>query len=732
MEQRVLKDNDLVMLSDELGDIPQTRRRLGLYYRDTRYLSIFELKLSGQELRHLASSCRQNAVCDIQLANPTVTSRDGVPILARTIGIGRSRFLLDGLHERVTLYNYNSFDAQVELELDIGGDFADIFEVRGLEREKRGTTLEPVATDSQVSFRYYGLDGIERTTQVTFDMNPSSIELEPQSQVLGHRPSTFLPEATDITSTTMLRPPCAKITWNFTVKPREPLMLTIHIAAIEGQYDIERITFEQGLSRACQRYKDWCDECTEIETQNELFNNLLKRSLLDLRLLQKWTSDGLIPDAGVPWFCCILGSQSIVTALQTLMINPNIAVETLRHLARHQGKEVVPTRDEERGKIVHEMRSGEMARTSEIPHAAYYGSIDATPLFLILFTETMKWLDDDELYREIITAARLAIEWIIQYGDINGDGYVEYVTHSTGGIGDQGWRDSRGAIFYPDGTAVPQPVALAHVQGYVHRALVEMARLLSRKGEPEYACSLEQRASVLKENFNRDFWLENHRYFAQALDPQKKPVENIVSSIGHCLYCDIVDKDKARYVVTRLSSPEMASGWGIRTLSSRSPIYNPMSYRHGSVWPYDNSLIVAGMKRYGYHWEVEEITSQIFEASAFLPYTRLPELFGGFHRNREAYSIPAEYPASCSPQAYSAGSAFLLFQSMLGLQSDAAAKRIYLSPRLPKWLQHAAVRNLHIGKKPLNLQFERRDIDEETRFEISDNEAEVEVVIPPR
>ncbi|UCG84191.1 MAG: amylo-alpha-1,6-glucosidase [Dehalococcoidia bacterium] len=732
MEQRVLKDNDLVMLSDERGDMPQTRRRLGLYFRDTRYLSIFELRINGQELRHLASSCRQNAVCDIQLANPTVTSRDGMPILARTIGVERNRYLLDGFHERITLYNYNSFDAQLDLELNIGGDFADIFEIRGLERKQRGTIIEPVATDSEVSFQYAGLDGIDRTMQVSFDTKPSAIKLEPQSQILGQRPSTFLPDATDITITTMLRPPCAKITWNLTVKPRDPLLLYIHIAAIEGQYQIEHVTYEQGLSKACQRYKDWCNECTEIETNNELFNNLLERSLLDLRLLQRWTSDGPIPDAGIPWFCCIFGSQSIVTALQTLMINPEISAETLHHLARHQGKQVDLSNEEEPGKIIHEMRSGEMARTSEIPHAAYYGSIDATPLFLILFAETMKWLDDDELYQEIIPSAKLALEWIIHYGDVDGDGYVEYVTHSTGGIGDQGWRDSRGAILHPDGTVVPQPITLALVQGYVYRALVEMAQLLIRKGEQKYARDLETRASILKQNFNRDFWLENNRYFAQALDPQKKPVENIVSSIGHCLYCGIVDEDKARYVVTRLSSPEMASGWGIRTLSSRSPNYNPMSYRNGSIWPYDNSLIVAGMKRYGYHWEVEEIISQVFEASAFLPYTRLPELYGGFHRNREAYSIPAQYPASCVPQAYSAGSAFLLFQSMLGLQADAASKRIYLSPRLPNWLQHAAVRNLRIGRKTLNLQFERQLTDEETRFEISDNEAEAEVVIPPR
>jgi glycogen debranching enzyme len=344
----------------------------------------------------------------------------------------------------------------------------------------------------------------------------------------------------------------------------------------------------------------------------------------------------------------------------------------------------------------------------------------------------MKWLDDDGLYREILPAARSAIEWMLSFGDIDDDGYIEYSSKSTGGINKKGWSDSRSAITHPDGTRASHPIALAETQGYLFRALSEMAELLERKGENELAHGLIDRASKLKQNFNRDYWLEEQRYFAQALDSNKNAVANITSSIGHCLFCGIIDEDKSRYVATRLSSPEMASGWGIRTMSNRSPIYNPMSYRNGSVWPNENSIIVAGMKRYGYNWEVEEITSQLFDSSAFFAYHRLPELFGGFSRDREAYSIPAEYPASCSPHASAAGSVFLLFQSLLGLQVDAAAKRIYLSPRLPSWLQHATITNLSIGHKTVNLHFDRRALDEETRFEISDNEAGVEVVIPPR
>ncbi len=732
LEQLVLKENELVLVSDELGDIAEGRRRLGLYYRDTRYLSLFDLTINSQKPRLMASSSQQNYACDIQLASPTVELPNGNAARARTISIHRSRFLKDGLQERITLHNYNPFPVPLELTLVFGSDFWDIFEVRGLEREKRGTITQPVFADSRLNFSYSGLDGLKRSTEIVFDTTPSKWEVEGATRLLVQRASTFLPEATAVTKMTLVRPPSATVTWNLNLEPMEPLSLTFLILVAEGETVTKVTPFEHGLSGLRQSYQDWLGQCAQIQTDNQLFNRLLERSILDLRLLLEQTPEGQVPAAGIPWFCCVFGPDSLITSLQTLMLNPNIAIHTLRHLAKHQGTKVDPWHDEEPGKIVHEIRKGELARTGEIPHSAYYGSVDATPLFLILFAETMKWLDDDDLFREILPAAKLALEWMNRYGDIDGDGYLEYLSRSTGGIRDQGWKDSRGAISYDDGTPVAPPIALAEVQGYAYRAMKEMAELLERKGEPELARSLTQRARALKESFNRDFWLEEQRYFAHALDSQKKAAQTVSSNVGHCLFCDIIDEEKAKYVVTRLTSAEMACGWGIRTLSSRALRFNPMSYRNGSVWPHDNSLIAAGMKRYGYHWEVEEITSQLFDASAFFSYNRLPELFGGFYRNRDAYSIPAVHPASCSPQACAAGSAFLLFQSMLGLQVDAAAKRIYLNPRLPNWLQHASVENLRIGKKTLNLHFDRRTPEEATRFEISQNVAGVEVVIPPR
>jgi len=540
VDQLVLKENELMLVSDELGDIPEGRRRLGLYYRDTRYLSIFDLTINSQRPRLMASSSQQNYACDIQLASPTIQLPNGNAARARTISINRSRFLKDGLQERITIHNYNPFPVPLELTLVFGSDFWDIFEVRGLEREKRGTITQPVFADSRLNFSYSGLDGLKRSTEIVFDTAPSKWEIEGATRLLVQRPSTFLPEARDVARMTLVRPPSATVTWNLELEPMKPLSLTFHISVAEGE-PVTKVTpkvttFEHGLAGLRQSYQDWLGQCTKIETDNQCFNRILERSVLDLRLLMEQTPQGQVPAAGIPWFCCLFGPDSLITSLQTLMLNPNIAIHTLRHLAKHQGTKVDPRRDEEPGKIVHEMRKGELARTGEIPHSAYYGSVDATPLFLILFAETMKWLDDDDLFREILPAAKLALEWMNRYGDIDGDGYLEYLSRSTGGIGEPGWQDSRGAISHHDGTPVAPPIALVEVQGYAYRAMKEMAELLERKGENELAHSLTQRALALKESFNRDFWLEDQRYFAHALDSQKKAVESASSSVGHCLF----------------------------------------------------------------------------------------------------------------------------------------------------------------------------------------------------
>jgi len=725
----VLKEGELVMVSDEIGDMPEGRRHLGLYHHDTRYLSILNMTINGQKARLLASSSEQNYVAIIQMANPTLELASGEVALARTISIRRDCAIKGALYEQVSFYNHNRFDVPLTLTITFGGDFLDIFEVRGLERKKRGTVGIPEVSTSKIILNYRGLDGIRRHTKVSFEVAPSHIETESEyvHRLPARRTSSFLPESYEVAPMSMSRPPCAKVTWELVLKPRTPFDITFAVQAHEGRRSSVVSSFNKSLGKVQKSYGEWQQECTVVETDNEFFNRLLERSVLDLRLLIEDTPEGLVPTAGIPWFACVFGRDSLITSLQTLMLNPQIAVGTLRFLAKHQGTKVDPWRDEEPGKIVHEIRKGELANLNEIPHSAYYGSVDATPLFVVLFAETMKWLDDDELFQEILPAARLALEWMEKYGDLDGDGYIEYLSRSSGGLRDHGWRDSHGSLTYPDGTPVESPVALVEVQGYAYKALIDMAKLLSRKGELTLSRKLAKRAANLKKNFNRDFWLADRQFFAQGLDASKKPIDLVTSNPGHCLSCDIIDDDKAEYVVKRLASRDMACGWGIRTVTSKTPRFNPMGYHQGSVWPHDNSLIVAGMRRYGYIKEAEEVISQIFEASMHFPYSRLPELFCGFARDKELPSMPIKYPVSCSPHAWASGSAIFLLQSMLGMQANAVLGRLYLNPKLPQWLKYVSLQNLRVGKGTVNLYFERRG--EDTSVRIVENSAGIRVVI---
>ncbi len=730
MRRHVLKEDGLMVVSDELGDMPRGRRRLGLYCRDTRFLSIWETTIGGQQPRILASSSDLDYVCDVQMANPTLELPDGGTALARTISIRRSRYLRDGLYERISFYNHNPFPVTVQFAMVFGSDFRDILEIRGWERERRGEVRLPRFADGRLILTYMGLDEVERRTEVIFGLEPSGVEIDVcAAEPLLRRPSTFLPDAVGPAVMTVFRPACAQATWELELLPGKPLEVALRILAVEGESVPAEVAFNSGLQRLAKSYDEWRSQCARLETDNEMVNHLLHRSATDLRLLMDMTPEGMVPAAGIPWFACVFGRDSLITSLQTLMLNPQIAVSTLRFLAAHQGTEDDPWRDEQPGKIIHEIRRGETARAGETPQSAYYGSVDATPLFLMLFAETMRWLDDDALYREILPAARKALQWMDEYGDISGHGYLEYLSRSSRGSAHQGWKDIPMAITHADGSEVEPPVALAEVQGYAYRAMMEMAALLKRKGEQSLPTELENKAARLKERFNQDFWLEGKRIFAQALDASGKPVEVLTSNPGHCLLCDIVDEDKARYLVLRLSSADMASGWGIRTVGKREAKFNPMSYQNGSVWPHDSSIIVAGMKRCGYTWEAEHIATQLFEASRHFPQSRLPELYCGFTRERDGFSVPAEYPVSPSPQAWTAGAAILLFQSLLGLQVDAHLKRICVTPKLPPWIGHASVRRLRVGTGTVDLHFDRHE--EDTSFKITDNEADVEVVLPP-
>jgi glycogen debranching enzyme len=451
-------------------------------------------------------------------------------------------------------------------------------------------------------------------------------------------------------------------------------------------------------------YHAWTRGFAEVRTDNELFNLAIARSAGDLRLL---LNDGPGPDeryvaAGVPWFTTLFGRDALITSFQALAVRPQLAVETLEVLAAYQATEEDPDRDAEPGKILHELRTGEMARTRETPHRPYYGAVDATPLWLILLGATWDWTGDRELVDRLWPNALRALEWIDRYGDRDRDGFVEYERRGERGLLNQGWKDSADCIRDRHGRLAVAPIALAEVQGYVFDAKRRMAGLARVRGEQTLAARLDAEAETLRTRFEEAFWSEEQGFYAMALDGAKHRADAIGSNAGHCLWSGIVTPERAGRVVDRLMTPDMFSGWGIRTYAAGQAGYNPIGYHMGTIWPHDVSLIAAGFKRYGYHEEANRLVGGMFEASQHFAEFRLPELFCGF--DRDVSPVPVPYPVACSPQAWAAGSVFLFLETMLGLRPHAAMGELELvRPELPEWLTKVTVSNLRVGEEDVDL-----------------------------
>jgi glycogen debranching enzyme len=407
-------------------------------------------------------------------------------------------------------------------------------------------------------------------------------------------------------------------------------------------------------------------------------------------------------------------------------VNPTLARDTLELLARHQGRREDPWRDEEPGKILHEIRHGELAGAGDIPHTPYFGSIDATPWFLILYGAHLRWTGDLDVARALLPNAEAALGWIDEYGDRDGDGFVEYQTRSPGGIRNQGWKDSHDAIVHADGRMAETPIALAEVQAYVYLAKLRMADVYEALGQEQRAEFLRGQAHELRRRFNDAFWMDDEQYFAGALDRDKRQVRTVMSNPGHALYCDIADPDKARAMAKRLLAPDMFSGWGVRTMSKSAAGYNPMSYHNGSVWPHDNALIAAGLKRYGFVRSTNRVATALFDAAIHADYLRLPELFCGF--TRRSPNRPVSYPVACSPQAWAAGAPFLMLQAMLGISARAERNLLTVNePHLPSWLHTVELRNLRVGSSRITLLFRREG--EITSFSLLQRDGDVRVVM---
>jgi glycogen debranching enzyme len=715
-QQLVLKEGEIFQFSEQTGDIDGDRpgSTQGLYYRDTRFLSLLTLTANGQPPSLLTFTGYQNFMATFQFANDIWSLPGDLIARQRTLSLRRSRFIGDALHERIGVVNYNRFPVPLDITLTFGSDFRDIFDIRGYYRaaDARGDLLEPVFDNGKVMLRYEGRDGVQRATEIRFNRPPTSVSVEP-------------PAAPDTHDPTVESGLCWRVraTWDLMLDTGTPFSLAYYVMpVVEGfaprpfllekpeppPQPIGQGRFDRAVDHVRLSYTEWDAQCTAFTTDNPEFNALLSRSVQDLRLLsQREGDDAYLPSAGTPLFCCPFGRDSLITALQALSLNPAIAVGTLRVLARYQGEVEDEWREEQPGKILHEMRFGELARMGRVPHTPYYGTADATPLFVLLFAETMRWMDDNALYAELLPNVRRALEWMDKYGDVDGDGFVEYTaSKSPVGLRNQVWKDSPESMQMPDGTLAETPVAGVEVQGYVYAAKHALARLLRNRGEDKWADALDAEVALLKERFNEAFWMPEEQFYAQGLDRDKRQVPTITSNPGHCLWSGIVDEERAEAVVQRLMQPDMLSGWGIRTVSDQSPSYNPMTYHNGSVWPHDNSIIVAGMKRYGFHDEANVVITQVFEAAQHFSYLRLPELYCGFARDRQYSSGPAEYPVSCSPQAWAAGASILMLQAVLGMSVDAAESRVHLRPRLPAWLQQVTISNMCIGSKRVSITLE--------------------------
>ncbi|MSQ23676.1 MAG: amylo-alpha-1,6-glucosidase [Chloroflexi bacterium] len=496
------------------------------------------------------------------------------------------------------------------------------------------------------------------------------------------------------------------------VPARTPWSLAIHIAPLLGDTDAAQVFpgMDESFTRILDAHHHWETSCTEIRTDDAQMNTLIRQSLHDLRLTINQTGDGLIPVAGIPWFAVPFGRDSLITSLQTLCLNPEIARGTLRFLAKFQGQAVDAWRDEEPGKILHEIRTGELAALREVPHTPYYASIDATPLFIYLLVEYVRWTGDWDLASELRPNLERALKWIHTFGDRDADGLLEYQSQSPSGMRHHAWKDSFDAVQFADGQAAEVPIAPIEVQGYAYAAEIGMAAVYEHWGETAEATQVRRSAERRKLLFDQAYWMDSAGFYAQALDANKVQIPAITSNPGHCLLMDIIPPARAEFVAGRLLEGDILSGWGVRTLSSAYPSFNPMSYHNGSVWPHDNSLIVAGLRHTGHDAAALAIMSQVFEAGLRFPDHRLPELYCGFTRDYRYQSSPAGYPTAYSPQAWAAASVFLMLQHLLGIEPDLPNQTIRLRPALLPWLNELHFEGLRLGNRRLTVHVWREGL----------------------
>jgi glycogen debranching enzyme len=661
------------------GDImPPGAPDVGFFHEDTRFLSRMELRVDGYRTVVLSSSSEQTIVSQVELTTGRSTLRESYEIPENTVHIRREQLLgPDMLYDYLTLENFNFNELELAVELCYEADFMDVFQVRGVARQEFGRYFRPVVSRDSIVFHYTGRDGISRDTVIHLSPAPDHIH-----------------------GTTAR--------WNLRLPPfkRYQVQTTI-VPQVEGQRSrAGRQDFGQQARARREIFAEWETQSTHFSSSNRIFDSMLDTAKSDFHALQIPEGKEHVIAAGIPWFASLFGRDSIIAAYQSLFLSPQLAAETLRVLARYQGNEVNDWRDEQPGKILHEYREGEMTRAGEVPFGPYYGSVDATPLWLILLSETFNWTDDEQLVRDMLPHAYRALEWIEHYGDLDGDGFVEYIRRSSRGLANQGWKDSWDAIMHRDGEIAKPPIALAEVQGYVYEAKYRMASLLRTFGDARLAEKLRKESTEMARRFEKAFWMPSRGFYAMALDGEKRQCQVISSNPGQLLFTRMLSLDRARTVTQVFMRPEMFSGWGWRTISKDERIFNPLSYHRGSIWPHDNSIAAHGMALYEFRQPANQAFQALFQAALNFRDYRLPELFCGLERRE--HDEPVQYPVSCSPQAWASGAIFLLLSSVLGIRPSAHRRELNIvNPTLPDFLDSFHVRNMRVGKSRVSLDFSR-------------------------
>ncbi|MDZ8188297.1 MAG: amylo-alpha-1,6-glucosidase [Nostoc sp. ChiSLP02] len=698
-----VKDDDLFLVTDTMGNISgcslnEANPSMGLFCCDTRFLNRLELQIEGRSPVLLSSSAEKGFFISVLCTNPKIDEG----LKADTIGIRREMVLNGALFEEIEVSNYSTTTISFELSISFDADFVDLFEVRGYGRDKQGRLLrlvEPTAEEGTFSL----VHSVSPLPKESSAFREESLTLAYQGLdnsvmesriVFQHRQPDYFKGYTAVWRLELASHETQKLGYRVNMVTNNKSTSTVSAPATLGQAKAAELMEEQY----------WVQQITCIRSDKSIFNRVIERAEQDMYLLRQSFGKYKTVSAGVPWFSTLFGRDSLITASQTLMLNSQIAKETLILLATYQGKTDDEWREEEPGKILHELRLGEMARCQEIPHTPYYGTVDATPLWLMLYADYYAWTHDQELLEQLWPNALAAMEWIDRNSQQTG--YLSYYCKSKRGLANQGWKDSGDCIVDRKGELANGPIALCEVQAYVYGAKMRLAEIARMKKRLDLADRWQEEAKNLKVRFNRDFWMEDEDFCALALDGNGKRVDSITSNPGHCLHLGIFTHEKAYSVAERLRAPDMFNGWGIRTLSSLSPAYNPMGYHIGSVWPHDNSLIAMGLRSLGLIDQALEIFQGLFDMTSLQPYQRPPELFCGYERNAD--NAPVQYPVACTPQAWATGTIFQLLQMMVNLVPDAQNNCLrIIDPALPESINRLSFHNLQVGTTVLDLEFER-------------------------